>query len=159
MWKVKKINDDSTKKAQLVIVLQDKALSWYIKYGTMNLVSSLVATKNTLNVEFKKPKSQSQCITKIKEIKQAIKQMAWGVDMRLKCLMGQANFQISDGLHKEWYMVVLLTHLRLLLSKQNIGRQAQALEIKIKLEASLVQETHIGVQQIQSWFKSLHKEL
>ena len=84
---------------------------------------------------------------------------AWDVEQKLKCLMGQANFHISNELHKEWYIVVLLPHLRLPISQQNIGTQVEALEIVMKLEASLLQDTHIGVQLIQPQLARLHMEL
>lgn len=146
VWKAQQIDDNDMKKEQLITTLQDRALSWYIKNNMVNPVASLVATKNTLNVEFKKPKLQSQCITKIKEIKQVVNEIAWDVDQRLKCLIGQANFHISNELHKEWYIATLFPHLILPLSQKNIGTQAEALEIVMKLEASPVQDTHIGVQ-------------
>jgi len=47
------------KKVQLVTALQDRALSWYIKYNTTNLVVSSKDTKDALNNEFKKSKSQA----------------------------------------------------------------------------------------------------
>jgi len=37
--------------------------------------------------------------------------------------------------------------------------QAEAAEITIRLEASPMQDTNIGVQQIQSQLESLHMEL
>lgn len=49
VWKAWQINDDDMKKEQLLTMLQDKALSWYIKYSTTNLATSLAVTKNTLN--------------------------------------------------------------------------------------------------------------
>lgn len=51
-------------------------------------------------------------------------------------------------MHKEWYIVSLLPHLILPLLQQNIGMQVEALEIAMELEASPIQDTHIGVQQI-----------
>ena len=45
------------KKAQLVTTLQDKALTWYIKYNTTNPTMSLKDTKDALNNEFRNPKS------------------------------------------------------------------------------------------------------
>ena len=62
--------DDNLKKVQLVITLQDRALSWYIKYITTHPIVSLKDTKGALNNEFKKPKSQAQYVTEVKEIKQ-----------------------------------------------------------------------------------------
>ena len=81
----------------------------------------------------------------IEEIKQAIYETKWELDQGLKCLFGQFNFQIFDKQHKEWYIVVLLLHLSLLLSQQNIALQDDALEITMNIEAFSIQDTHIGV--------------
>jgi len=58
-------------------------------------------TKYVLNNEFKKPKSQAQSVTKVKEIKKRVNESAWYFDQRLKCLLQQANLQISDEKHKD----------------------------------------------------------
>jgi len=50
---VKQINDEDVKKAQLVTMLQDRVMSWYIKYSTTNLAASLAETKKSLKTEFK----------------------------------------------------------------------------------------------------------
>jgi hypothetical protein len=44
--------------------------------------------KNVLLAEFKKPKSESQCITELKEIKQPVIEPLWEFDQRLKTLTG-----------------------------------------------------------------------
>jgi len=44
LWTTQQIMDDNIKKAQLVISLQDHALTWYIKYCTDNPLASLVDT-------------------------------------------------------------------------------------------------------------------
>ena len=88
MWKAQQINDDDINKVKLVAMLQDRELTWYIKYITTNLNSTLVETKTTLNVEFRKPKSQAQCVTKIKDMKKTTKESMWDIDQRLKCLLG-----------------------------------------------------------------------
>jgi hypothetical protein len=46
----------------------------------------------TLIVEFKKPKSESQCNTKLKEIKQRIAEPVWKFDQRFKTLTGHLSF-------------------------------------------------------------------
>lgn len=51
--------DDNIKKAQLVTTLQDRALTWYIKYCIDNLLASLADTQVALNKEFGKPKPDS----------------------------------------------------------------------------------------------------
>jgi hypothetical protein len=44
--------------------------------------------KNALIDEFKKPKSESQCIKKIKEIKQKVAEPVWEFDQRFETLTG-----------------------------------------------------------------------
>ena len=45
-----------------------------------------------LSIDFKKPKSQSQCITKLKEINQKVTQPVWEFDQRFKTLTGHLSF-------------------------------------------------------------------
>ena len=68
VWSVKKVIDNDIKMAQLTTTFRDKALSWFIKY--INLQQrTLMEVKDALTAKFKKPKSESQCITELKEIK------------------------------------------------------------------------------------------
>jgi len=73
----------------------------------MNFVKGIAQPKplNEMNkmliVEFKKPKSESQCITELKEIKQRIVEPVWEFDQRFKTLTGHLSFQISDDQNKE----------------------------------------------------------
>ena len=46
--------------------------------------------------------------------------------------------------HKEWFIAVLLPHLRIPLLQQNITTQAEALEIVMKLEDSPIGDTNVG---------------
>jgi hypothetical protein len=52
--------------------------------------------KNVLTTEFKKPKSESQCITDLKEIKQKVVEPIWEFDQRFKTLTSRLTFQIPD---------------------------------------------------------------
>jgi hypothetical protein len=52
--------------------------------------------KTALVVEFKKPESESQCITELKEIKKRVVEPVWEFDQRLKTLTGRLTFQIRD---------------------------------------------------------------
>jgi hypothetical protein len=83
--------------------------------------------KNTLISEFKKPKLESQCITKLKEIKKRIVEPVWEFDQRFKTLTGHLSFQIPDEQNKEWFVVALLPHIRVPLMQQNISSQDEAL--------------------------------
>lgn len=50
----------------------------------------------TLLKEFQKPKSESQCIIEIKEIKQNANDSIWDFDQIFKVLMDQLTFYILD---------------------------------------------------------------
>jgi hypothetical protein len=77
--------------------------------------------KNALIVEFKKPNLQSQCITELKEIKQRVAEPVWEFDQRFKTLTGRLTFQIPDEHKKEWFIIVLLPHIRVPLMQQKIA--------------------------------------
>jgi hypothetical protein len=70
VWNIKNITNEAVKRNQFSTTLRDRALRWYMK-----LVQGLAQPKplheinNTLVVQFKKPKSESLCITELKEIK------------------------------------------------------------------------------------------
>ena len=67
MWTAKSIMDQDTKRVQLVTSFRDCALTWFMKFSsTQN--HALADIKATIIKEFKKPKSELQCITKLKEI-------------------------------------------------------------------------------------------
>ena len=67
MWSVKQVIDDDIKMAQLTTTFRDRALNWFMKYSN-GQVRTLPQVKVALIAKFKKPKSESQCITKLKEI-------------------------------------------------------------------------------------------
>jgi hypothetical protein len=48
--------------------------------------------KNALIAEFKKPKSESQCIIELKEIKQNVAEPVWEFNQRFKTLASQLTF-------------------------------------------------------------------
>jgi hypothetical protein len=73
--------------------------------------------KNALVAEFKKPKSKSQAITELKEIKKRIVEPIFEFDQRFKTLMGRLNFQIPDEKNKEWFIVSLLPYIKVPLMK------------------------------------------
>lgn len=59
VWKARKITDKYLKKAQLITMLQERALTWYMKYFVTNQAASLDDIKKALISEFKKPKLES----------------------------------------------------------------------------------------------------
>ena len=73
IWNIKNVTDEAVKITQFSTTLRDRALSWY-----MMLVQGIAQPKplnrikNALIVEFKKPKSESKCITELKEIKKKV---------------------------------------------------------------------------------------
>jgi hypothetical protein len=111
---VRQIQDDDTKLVQLEINFRDCALARY-----MILEESILARhKNTLAEirlavidEFKKPKSESQCIVELKEIKQAPGESVWDFYQRFKVLRDWLSFNIPDEQHREWFIVTLLPHI------------------------------------------------
>ena len=56
---------------------------------------------------------------------------------------------MGDIHHKEWFITALLTHIILPLMQQNNMTQSEVIDIAMKLEASLVGENAIGMNQIQ----------
>ena len=61
---------------------------------------------------FKKLKSEAQYITELKEIKLFPNETIWDFDQRFKTLMAQVSFQMSDVQQKEWFIVMLVPHIR-----------------------------------------------
>ena len=94
---------------------------------------------------FRKPKSESQCITKIKEIKQSLVESVWDFDQRFKTLMAKVSFQMSD---EEWFTAALLKHIRGPLMQQKIKSQTKDIELAMKLEASPIGDGAIGMVYI-----------
>jgi hypothetical protein len=68
----------------------------------MKFIQAVVQPKllNEINivliVEFKKPKSELQCIKELKEIKKKVDEPVWEFDQRFKTLTGHLIFQIPD---------------------------------------------------------------
>ena len=98
--------------------------------------------------EFRKPKLESQCITKIKEIKQTLTETVWDFEQRFETLMAKVSFQMFDVRHKEWFIVVLLPHIWDPLMQQNIESHIEALELEMKLEALPIDDGAVGMVQI-----------
>ena len=70
--------------------------------------------------EFKKPKSELQCITKLKYIKQLPSELVWDFDQKFKALIDQVSFEFALEQHKEWFIAVLLPHIRVPLMQQKL---------------------------------------
>jgi len=57
----------------------------------------------------------------------------WELDQRLKCMIREANMNLTDGQHRKWFVASLLPHLRSALSQQKLTTQEEALEIAMRL--------------------------
>ena len=115
--------DDDVKKGQLATTLQGRALDWYMKFvqvPTGTPAKTLAEVRRGLIEEFRKPKSEAQYITELKEIKQYPNETVWDFDQRFKTLMERVIFEMSDIQHKEWFIATLLTHIKLSLLQQKI---------------------------------------
>jgi hypothetical protein len=111
--------------------------------------------KTALSKKFKKPKSESQCITELKEIKKKVVEPVWEFNQRFNTLTDRLSFHIPNKQNKEWFIVSLLPHIRVPLMPQKIASQAEALEISMKLESSLMGESSSGMSQILIQLTSL----
>ena len=86
-----------------------------MKYTTAPAKTLAVQVKTTMIKEFKKPKSESQCITELKGIKQLPIESVWDFDQKFKALIDQVSFEFALEQHKEWFIAALLPHIILLL--------------------------------------------
>ena len=117
------------------------AMDWYMKFVQVppgNTVKALAQIQKGLIKEFRNPKSEVQYITELKDIKQYPNETIQDFDQRFKIVMVKVSFGMSDVHHKEWFITVLVPYIRLPLMQQKIATQSEALEIMMKLEASLV---------------------
>ena len=122
VWNAKNITDLDVRTMQLITSFQDRALTWFMKFSsTQN--PTLDEIKAALTKEFKKPKSESQSITKLKEIQQRRGESVWDFDQRFKVLLDQVSFTISPAQHKEWFIAALLPHIRTPLMQQKVADQ------------------------------------
>jgi hypothetical protein len=156
VWNIKNVTDEAVKRAQFSTTLRDRVLSWYMKLVQgLAQPKPLNEIKNALIAEFKKPKSESQCIRELKEIKKKVVEPIWEFNQRFKTLTGRLTFQIPDEKNKEWFIISLLPHIRVPLMQQKISLQAEALEIAMKLESTPMGESNSGMSQILSQLTSL----
>jgi len=62
----------------------------------------------------------------------------WELDQRLKCMIHEANMNLTNGQHREWFAASLLLHLSNTLSQEKITTQAEYLEIIMRLHETLM---------------------
>jgi hypothetical protein len=78
VWSIKKVTHEVVKRSQFSTTLRDHVLSWYMKFVTTSRQPRALNEINTaLSAEFKKPNLDSQCITKLKEIKRKVTEPIW----------------------------------------------------------------------------------
>ena len=150
VWEAQGVTDDNMKKVTLLSTLQDHALTWYIMYANDNPNAGVVHIQTPLNREFSRPKSEAQSIVWSKEIAMQLGETRWELDKRLKCTIREANMNLTNRQHREWFVAVLLPHLRVALLQQKITIQAEALEIAMRLHETSMQDPTLGVQQIHA---------
>ena len=93
IWNIKNVTDEAIKRTHFSTTLWDRALIWYMKLVQgIAQPKPLNPIKNALIAKFKKPKSESQCITEMKEIKKKVDELVWEFDQRFKTLIGRLTF-------------------------------------------------------------------
>ena len=96
---IKQVQGNDIKKGQLTTTFRGWVLDWYMKFvqvPTGHPQKILAQIRTRLIEEFKKPKYESQYITKLKEIKQYPNESIWDFDQRFKTLMAKVSFVMSD---------------------------------------------------------------
>ena len=100
----------------MITTLRGCALDWYMKFSIVP-IGVVPKTLNEIRLglidEFKKPKSESQCITDINELKKLQIKSVRDFDQRFKMLMAKVSLQMSDVQQKEWFIASLLPHIRM----------------------------------------------
>ena len=89
------VNNDDIQKAQMITTLRGHGLDLHMQYYVVplgQLQRTLEEIRRAMILEFKKPQSKSQCITEIKEIKQASTEIVWDFDQWFKTLMAKLSF-------------------------------------------------------------------
>ena len=107
----------------------------------------------SLKEQFKKTKSYAQCVTELKEIHQEVNESVWEADQWLKYEIMEWGFEYDDRKHMEWFIAMLLPHLRMPMNQQTFESQEKA------VEAAPWEDTPVGVQQIQEQLGAMHLEI
>jgi hypothetical protein len=68
LWNIKQVTDNDVEMEKLTTKFIDRELNWFMKYSN-GQARTLAKVKATLTIESKNSKSESQCITELKEIK------------------------------------------------------------------------------------------
>lgn len=159
VWEEQGVMDDNIKKVTLVSTLQDHALTWYIMHSNDHPNAGITEIQNALNREFSQLKSETQSITKFKQITTLLGKTPQDLDQRLKSAICEASMMLTDVQHRAWFVASLTPHLRMALSQQKLSSQAEALEIAMRLHETLIQDLGLGVQQIHVQLQKLCLEM
>ena len=159
VWEAQGVVDDNIKKATLVSMLQDRALTLYIKHSNDHPNTGIEKIHTMLNIEFSRPKSKLQLIIGFKEIAMLLGETPWDLDQRLKGTIREANMTLTDAQHCAWFVASLTPHLRTTLSQQKISTQAEALETTMRLHETIILDPGLGVQQIHVQLQNLSLEM
>jgi len=87
VWEAHGVTNDNIKKATLVSVLQDHALTWYIKYLSDHPNTRIVEIWEALKKEFSQPRSKMELIIGFKEIVMFPGETTWDLYQRLKIMI------------------------------------------------------------------------
>ena len=81
-------------------------MNWFMKFSSTHdhVWADIIAA---LIREFKKPKSESQCITELKEIQQRRGESVWDFDQRFKVLLDQPRIRNKSFLGYRWHALNL----------------------------------------------------
>jgi len=74
-------------------------------------------------------------------------------------MIHEANMNLMDGQHLEWFVALLMPCLRSVLSQQKITTQEETLEIAMRLNETSMQDPNLRVQQIHVQLKNLCLEM
>lgn len=96
VWNAQKILDDNIRKATLVSTLQDRALTWYMKYSSSNPTAGVAEIQTEVKKEFSWPKSGKQMVVGFKEIVMMLGETPWDLDQKLKSVIHEANMTLTD---------------------------------------------------------------
>jgi len=138
IWEAQDITYDHLKKETLVGALQDRTLTWYIKYSNDNPNVGVVNIQTMLNKEFSRPKYEAQLIMGFERIVMKLGETPWELDHILKCKIHETNINLADGQHHEWFVASFSPHLRVALSREKIMTQAEAFETTMRLHETPV---------------------
>jgi hypothetical protein len=82
--------------------------------------TTFVKINKALLKEFKNPNSESQYITKLKDIKYVQTESVWDFDQCFKDVMGRLTFQIRYQQRQEWFIVGRPPHIHRPLIQQKV---------------------------------------